>query len=66
MLRFETLLFKRLIRSSGTGLQKTFLLLGGTKFARNFLASTHVYYSSCWFPSKACYQKLGKLHRDFI
>ena len=30
------------------------------------LTSTHVYYSSCWIPSKACYQKLNKLLRDFL
>lgn len=30
------------------------------------LATTHVYYSSCWDPSKACYNKLDKLLKQFF
>lgn len=45
---------------------KKLSLVGKFQICSKVLASTHVYYSSCWVPSKACYQKLNKLLRDFL
>ena len=30
------------------------------------LVATHVYYSSCWVPSQAYYNKMEKMLRDFL
>lgn len=45
---------------------KKLSLAGKFHICSKILASTHVYYSSCWVPSKNCYQKLDRLLRDFI
>lgn len=45
---------------------KPLSLAGKFQICSKVLAATHVYYSSCWAPSKAAYNKLEKLLRDFI
>lgn len=30
------------------------------------LSATHIYYSSCWVPSKNCYKKFERLLKDFL
>lgn len=45
---------------------KKISLIGKYQICSKVLASTHVYYSSCWTPFKSCYKKLEKLLRDIL
>ncbi|XP_059064547.1 uncharacterized protein LOC131856688 [Cryptomeria japonica] len=45
---------------------KPLSLAGKFQICSKVLAATHVYYSSCWAPSKAAYSKLEKLLQDFL
>jgi hypothetical protein len=45
---------------------KPLSLAGKFQICLKVLAATHVYYSSCWAPSKASYLKLECLLRDFL
>ncbi|XP_059073690.1 uncharacterized protein LOC131874367 [Cryptomeria japonica] len=45
---------------------KPLSLVGKFQICSKVLAATHVYYSSCWLPSKVAYSKLEKLLQDFL
>lgn len=45
---------------------KKLSLAGRFQICFKVLASTYVYYSSCWFPSKNCYKTLEKLLKAFL
>ena len=47
-------------------LSKKLSLVGKFQICSKVLVATHVYYSSCWVPSQACYNKLEKLLWDFL
>ena len=46
-------------------LYKKLSLVNKFQICSKVLVATHVYYSSCWVPSQACYNKLEKLLQDF-
>ena len=47
-------------------LTKPLSLAGKFQIFSKVLMATNVYYSSCWAPSKASYQKLERLLKDFL
>ncbi|KAH9294882.1 hypothetical protein KI387_038470 [Taxus chinensis] len=47
-------------------LTKHLSLAGKFQVCSKVLAATHVYYSSCWAPSKAAYHRLEKILREFL